>query len=120
MGNVKRTKKMSVSCFVPSNYILNSVYFHDSCFTLRYNMPGEVSRVLPCQWTSDQDEVVLEVPEENGKGVQDSAICSWRQLFKEMMEEAEVIDPGINSHDVFCPVSGVDEGKNLKFFIRQF
>lgn len=103
--------------FCPASTNWNLVYSPNSCFTLWYNTPGEASRVMPCQWTSDEQEVVLEVPEENGKGVQDSALCSWRQLFKEM-EEADVIDPGINSHDVFSPVAGVDEGKNLKMYHR--
>lgn len=117
LGECEANKKPSV---VPSNYILKLSNKFTATTPVShfdtYNMPGEVSRVLPCQWTSDQNEVVLEVPDESGKGVQDSALCTWSQLFKEM-EDAGVVDPGINSHEVFSPVAGVDEGKNLKFII---
>ncbi|CAK9072336.1 Uncharacterized protein SCF082_LOCUS35599 [Durusdinium trenchii] len=79
-------------------------------------MPGESFKVMTAEWTSDQQEVVLEVPDEKGKGTQDSSRSSWQQLFLEM-ENAGVIDVGVSGHDIFAPVRGASEqggGPTLK------
>lgn len=80
------------------------------------DMPGESFKVMTAEWTSDQQEVVLEVPDEKGKGTQDSSRSSWQQLFLEM-ENAGVIDVGVSGHDIFAPVGGASEqggGPTLK------
>lgn len=67
---------------------------------------------MVCTWTSDQNQIVLEVPDTNGntKATSDSDRCSWAQLLREM-EEAGHTDPTINSHDLLSPVT--DGGKRL-------
>ena len=73
-------------------------------------MPGELDRVMKATWTSDQQIVVLEVPDANGKGSIDSDPCTWHQLLKEM-EESGVTDCSINSHDLHAPLAAaVDQG----------
>lgn len=92
----------------PSN-LWGHLRFKQWSFLVR--MPGEMARVMAAQWTSDQQEVVLEVPsEENGKNTVDSAKSTWRDLLKEM-EDSGVTDTTINSHECFAPMaSAVDQG----------
>lgn len=68
-------------------------------------MPGELSRTMTCQWTSEKTEVVLEIPDQdqNSKATSDSTRCSWAQLLHEM-EENDVTDPGINCHELLTPL----------------
>lgn len=74
-------------------------------------MPGEMARVLAARWTSEKNEVVLEVPDESGKGLQDSDKCSWKQLFHEKLKSG-VTDASINSHEALAPmVASVDQGQ---------
>lgn len=77
-------------------------------------MPGEVARVLTCQWTSAAQHVVLEVPDEgeNSKATSDSDRCSWTDLMHELME-MKVSDPTINGHELVGPLT--DEGVLLSF-----
>lgn len=76
-------------------------------------MPGEMSRVMPVVWTSDLQKVVLEVPDENGKGVVDSDVCTWRQLLQELAGNA-IMDPTVNCHELRAPMAaGVEEGLEL-------
>jgi hypothetical protein len=73
-------------------------------------MPGEMSRIQPVVWTSDQQLVVLEVPDESGKGMVDSEMCTWRNLFQELAEHS-ITDPTVNSHEIRAPVAaGVEQG----------
>ena len=65
-------------------------------------MPGETSRIWPVKWASDLQQVVLEVPD--GKSTADSERCSIRQLLHEL-EDAGIVDPSINSHEVHAPLS---------------
>lgn len=76
-------------------------------------MPGEIARLMTCQWTSDKQNVVLEVPDEKegSKATYDSARCTWAQLLREL-EEGKVVDPTINNHDLLAPVS--DSGIKLR------
>lgn len=77
-------------------------------------MPGDMARVLAVRWTSEKSEVVLEVPDESGKGLQDSDKCSWKQLFHEMLKSG-VTDASINSHEVHAPMAApVDQGQEPK------
>ena len=67
-------------------------------------MPDEVSRLMVCQWSSENQSIVLEVPdEENSKSTSDSDICTWAELLAEM-ESNNVTDPTINSHELHAPV----------------
>lgn len=72
-------------------------------------MPGEIGRILPVLWTSDQGEVVLEAPDEKGTGTVDTSKTTWRGLLQEL-EESGATDPTINSHEVLAPAAAVDEG----------
>lgn len=67
-------------------------------------MPGEMSRIQPVIWNSDLQQVVLEVPDESGKGTTDSERCSIRQLLREL-EDSGTTDPSINSHEVVAPLA---------------
>ena len=73
-------------------------------------MPGEISRTIVCQWTSEDNMVVLEVPDDNeaSKATSDSDKCTWSELLREM-EDSEVHDPTINSHELLAPMT--DGGK---------
>ncbi|CAL1127525.1 unnamed protein product [Cladocopium goreaui] len=63
---------------------------------------------MVCQWTSEEQHVVLEVPDgEDSKSTSDSERTSWAQLLQEM-EENKVSDPTINQHDLHAPVT--DDG----------
>ena len=60
---------------------------------------------MVCQWTSEEQHVVLEVPDgEDSKSTSDSERTSWAQLLQEM-EENKVSDPTINQHDLHAPVT---------------
>lgn len=74
-------------------------------------MPGELCRIQAVQWKSDQEEVVLEVPDESGKGSTDSSRSTWQSLMGEM-EDNGVTDCAINGHDVVAPMApAVDQGR---------
>ena len=66
-------------------------------------MAGELSRVFAVQWNSDQQHIVLEIKNEEGKGAHDSERCTFRQLLEEL-QDAGVTDPTINSHDLLAPL----------------
>ena len=72
-------------------------------------MPGDMVRIQPVVWTSDLQMVVLEVPDESGKGVVDTDICTWRQLITELAEHS-VSDPTINSHEFRAPLAASVDG----------
>ena len=59
--------------------------------------------------------VVLEVPDDNeaSKATSDSEKCTWAELLREM-EDSEVHDPTINSHELLAPVTdgGKEPSKN--------
>lgn len=76
-------------------------------------MPGEIARLMTCQWTNDRQHIVLEVPDEKegSKATYDSARCTWAQLLREL-EEGKVVDPTINNHELLAPVS--DSGIKLR------
>lgn len=59
---------------------------------------GELEYLKTCAWSSDLDQVVLEMPNENGKGTMDAEISTLRSLLHEM-EEEEVVDCTINGHE---------------------
>lgn len=69
-------------------------------------MPGEVARVMTCQWTSENQHVVLEVPDpgENSKATSDSDRTSWGELIQEM-EDSKVSDLTINNHELLAPMT---------------
>lgn len=77
-------------------------------------MPGEVAKVMICQWTTATQHVVLEVPAqgENSKSTSDSDRCSWADLLQELTEQ-KVSDPTINGHELISPVDG--DGVLLSF-----
>ena len=52
-------------------------------------------------WKSDEDLIVLEVPEEGSKNATDSPICTWNQLIREL-EESGVPEFTVNCHEVVC------------------
>ena len=68
------------------------------------DLPGDMARIAPVLWTSDLQQVVLEVPDESGKGTRDSERCSIRQLLHELEDEG-ITDPSINSHEVHAPLA---------------
>lgn len=71
-------------------------------------MPGEMSRISPVSWKSDQQQVVLEVPD--GKSARDSEKCTIRELLREL-EDSGFTDPSINCHDIVAPLAAeVGEG----------
>lgn len=55
-----------------------------------------------CAFHSDLDRVILEMPNESGKGTTDSDISSIRALLHEM-EQEEVVDCTINLHELSRP-----------------
>ena len=74
-------------------------------------MAGEMSRIWPVAWTTDQQEVVLEVPDESGKRSTDSEKTTLRQLLQEL-EDAGITDTTLNSHDMHAPhAAEVGQGK---------
>jgi hypothetical protein len=78
-------------------------------------MPGDMQRLMVCQWTHESQHVVLEVPDpgENAKGTSDSERCSWSQLLAELQDQSQgkMTDPTINSHELTSPMT--DEGASL-------
>lgn len=68
-------------------------------FWTTYNLghAGEGDYLKTCAWTSDMERVVLEMPNESGKGTKDSEVSTIRELLHEM-EEEEVIDVTLNGH----------------------
>ena len=99
--------KQKSNCTQPKSM---SIVSNQLLFDHSKSMPGELDRIMKAAWTSDQQTVVLEVPDANGKGSADSDPCKWHQLLKEM-EESGVTDCSINSHDLHAPMaSGVDQG----------
>ena len=89
----------------PLSVKLNSLFALPFCQTCFQNiMPGEMSRIQAVAWNSDLQRVVLEVPDESGKGTQDSEICTWRQLLTELAENS-ISDPTINSHELRAPLA---------------
>ena len=77
-------------------------------------MPGEMARVVAVKWTSEKNEVVLEVPDKSGKGFEDSDKCSWQQLLNEMLKNG-VTDASINSHELHAPIAAaVGQGQEPK------
>lgn len=75
-------------------------------------LPGELCRIMAVRWTSDEEEVVLEVPDESGKSTVDSSRSPWRQLLEEM-ENAGVTDTSVNGHDLVASTMApaVDQGR---------
>ena len=63
---------------------------------VRKKRSGDLQRVATCQWTSDLDEVVLEVQE--NKCMVDTDKGTWNKLFKEFEEEG-VSKWHVHSHD---------------------
>lgn len=59
---------------------------------------GELEHLKTCAWNSDLDKVILEMPNDNGKGTTDADMSSFRALLHEM-EEEEVADCTINGHE---------------------
>lgn len=59
---------------------------------------GEYGYVKTCAWTNDLDHVILEMPNESGKGTTDSDMSSLRSLLHEM-EEEDVVDCTLNGHE---------------------
>lgn len=59
---------------------------------------GELEHLKTCAWNHDLDKVILEMPNENGKGTTDADMSSNRALLHEM-EEEEVVDCTINGHE---------------------
>ena len=68
---------------------------------------GELERIATCSWTSDTQEIVLEVTESNSKSSTDAEKCSWRDLLHELEEEG-CVDATINGHEVDRPSPGGD------------
>lgn len=58
--------------------------------------------MVTCKWTSDLEDVVLEIQEKEKRATSDASICSWRELLQEM-EESGHVDFTINSHEVQKP-----------------
>ncbi|CAK9101499.1 unnamed protein product [Durusdinium trenchii] len=65
-------------------------------------MSGELEYMKVCAFHSDLDRVILEMPNESGKGTTDSDISSIRALLHEM-EQEEVVDCTINLHELSRP-----------------
>lgn len=79
-----------------------------------------MSRIQAVAWNSDLQKVVLEVPDESGKGTQDSEVCSWRQLLTELAESS-IADPTINSHELRSPLAAeVGQGFSSLIYLQPF
>ena len=70
-------------------------------------MTGELARVSTVVWTSDQQHIVLEIPDESSKASSDAQRCTWAQLFREI-EDQGVPEFSVNCHTVVAP--SVDSG----------
>ena len=66
-------------------------------------LAGELDRILVCEWKSDLEKVVLEMPIENSKSTEDAPPSTIRKLLQEFEEDAEVIDCTVNGHDLERP-----------------
>ena len=81
-----------------------NIFFFTHTQNTVIHIPDAVSRVMTCQWTSENQSVVLEIPDdENSKSTSDSERCTWAELLAEM-EENKVTDPTINLHELHAPV----------------
>ena len=69
-------------------------------------MPGELSRIMTCEWHSENTHVVLEIPSqnENSKATEDSTRAPWKQVLGEMEKES-ITDPTINNHELLSPMT---------------
>lgn len=74
-------------------------------------LAGELDRTMVCCWRSDEECVVLEIPEENSKQTTDADKCTWRELIDEITET--IPDITINGHVLEKP-SAVQEGMCLR------
>ena len=84
--------------------MLESVYYLSPAplLYLEICLPDELSRMITCKWSSDLDEVVLEIQEKDKRATTDAAICTWRDLLQEM-EETGTVDFTVNSHELKKP-----------------
>lgn len=55
---------------------------------------------MTCEWRSDTELVVLEVPQTGTKSSTDSDRTCWRNLLHELETEAEIVDCAVNSHEL--------------------
>lgn len=55
-----------------------------------------------CKWTSEKEEVVLEIQEEGQKHPRDGEVGTWADLLKDT-EELGAVDVTINSHELVRP-----------------
>lgn len=72
------------------------------CVCILCTFAGELGYLKTCTFTSDMDRVVLEMPNESGKGTTDAEVSSLRALMHEM-EQKEVIDCTLNGHELSRP-----------------
>ncbi|CAK9108659.1 Uncharacterized protein SCF082_LOCUS50563 [Durusdinium trenchii] len=72
---------------------------------------------MAVRWTSDEEEVVLEVPDESGKSTVDSSRSPWRQLLEEM-ENAGVTDTSVNGHDLVASTMAPASGGTPNYLIK--
>ena len=63
-------------------------------------LSGERDRLIPAEWHSDLDKVVIEVPKEGSKVCEDADRCSFRKLLHDLESIAEVVDATVNSHEL--------------------
>ena len=71
---------------------LNASYWHPADCEFYTFSPAGPETLMACQWTSDEDIVVMEIS--HGK---DAEPCTLNQLLREM-EEAGIVDVTLNSH----------------------
>ena len=81
---------------------MQCVYYLVPSPSSRDVVPGDLDTVITCEWRSDLEEVILEVPQDGSKSCVDSDRSTWRRLLVEM-EDEDVIDVSINNHDMKRP-----------------
>ena len=65
----------------------------------------ELQRICQCKWSSEDDDVILEVSEPEKKSTYDADSCSWKQLLSELEEEGHT-EVTINHHELTKPCAG--------------
>ena len=117
-GHENNKKNKQLVLFSVARYVLNTV---SQCPL----GAGELECLKTCAFKSDLDRVVLEMPNDSGKGTTDADISSLRALFHEM-EEEEIVDCTLNGHEVArAPACGegaaADDSYSLSvLFLKMF
>lgn len=82
-----------------ANWLIRQSFFRFDGFVLEGD---PLACTIPCKWTTDTFNVVLEIQSENSKATSDAEPCSLRDLLHEL-EENNIIDVSLHSHTVERP-----------------